>query len=411
MFVEPGRKLLRAWMSCTLVAIACTLSLPSFAGQGASLGRVAAAKAAGGVITVVEYYHSGLKHFFITADPAEITALDNGFGGGVWARTGESFPAWDLAGAPADTVPVCRFFGTDKYRADGTRIGPNSHFYDAVPSECEYVKTAWQSIAADGLSYPAWTFEKYAFAVVLPVAGACPSGTQALYRTYNNGAGGDPNHRYSMRSDLLQSMAGWTFEGLVMCLPQVGSAGLPAQFVACASANCSAGTTPGGNGVGLVSLIVDVTNNTTTPQQLVIPPGQTFVATLPVYQNGILLERVQVTIAPATTRKVLVQLFCTNLSREAAKTGAIYTQGPITGSAGLLDLGTIADGKLGVDNDPAAAKASAVQNAVWEVTDGRGSLTAQQRSLLVALLATAADDVIMQADLYQQFQATLSYMK
>ena len=78
----------------------------------------------------------GLDHYFISADPAEIAVLDGGAFGGAWKRTGSTFPAWDVNGAPGNTVPVCRFFGTDQYRANGSRIGPNSHFYTADPAEC-----------------------------------------------------------------------------------------------------------------------------------------------------------------------------------------------------------------------------------------------------------------------------------
>jgi hypothetical protein len=427
MFPEPILSMLRKLTTCVGIALACTLALPSSAGKLAAPGMAIApvvitpsfaptpaVKAAGGVVSVVEYYNAGLKHYFITADPGEITALDAGFGGGVWKRTGQEFPAWDLAGAPAGTVPVCRFFGTDKYRADGSRIGPNSHFYDAVPDECEFVKTAWQSIAADGISYPAWTFEKYAFAVKLRLSaqqgGLCPAGTQNLYRAYNNGLGGDPNHRYSTDNNLLGNMGGWATEGVQMCLPQANSAGLPAQLVACGSAECATGTTPVGSGTGLVSLLVNLTNGTASPQEVVIEPGQSFVAVLPVYQNGVLLERVQLSIAPGTTRVFLLRLYCTNLAREAAQSGALYTQGSITGNAGLLDIGSIAAGKLGSVNDPIGLKAGVVQYAVWEITNGRGSLTAQQRSMLVAMLATAADDVEALANMSLQFVDTLSYV-
>ena len=155
---------------------------------------------AGGFVEVVEYYNATLKHFFITADPAEIALLDGGAFGGAWQRTGSTFPA-ELAGTSAGTAPVCRFFGTDQYRANGTRIGPNSHFYTADPAECANVKTAYQSVAANGISYPAWTYESNAFSVMLPVGGdACPGGTKALFRAYNNGANGDPNHRYSLNA-------------------------------------------------------------------------------------------------------------------------------------------------------------------------------------------------------------------
>ena len=172
------------------------------------------------IVQVIEYYNAGLVRYFVTVDPTEIAALDAGAFGGAWKRTGNTFSAWDIAGAPTGTVPVCRFFGTDRYRSDGSRIGPNSHFYTADPHECEFVKTAWQSVAADGQSYPAWTFETHAFAVELRGDSTCRGGTQPLSRTYNHGAGGGPNHRYATNPALLEAMAGWVFEGLVMCLPQ-----------------------------------------------------------------------------------------------------------------------------------------------------------------------------------------------
>jgi hypothetical protein len=188
---------------------------------------VSAAAQAEKVVNVVEYYNATLDHYFITADPAEITLLDAGGLGGAWQRTGQSFQAWDANDGPQNSVPTCRFFGTDRYRADGTRIGPNSHFYTADPAECASVRTAFQSLANDGMMYPAWTFETYAFRVILPVNGVCPVGTIALYRAYNNGARGDPNHRYSTNLTLLQSMPGWVVEGIVACLPGIPGGGGP----------------------------------------------------------------------------------------------------------------------------------------------------------------------------------------
>ena len=58
--------------------------------------------------SVVEYYHAGLDHYFMTADPAEIAALDGGAYGGVWKRTFYEFESF-LTPAIA-SVPVCRFF-------------------------------------------------------------------------------------------------------------------------------------------------------------------------------------------------------------------------------------------------------------------------------------------------------------
>src|SRR4030095_13090745 len=44
------------------------------------------------VVRVDEFYHDGLRHYFITADDAEKQALDTGVPAG-WRRTGQSFQA------------------------------------------------------------------------------------------------------------------------------------------------------------------------------------------------------------------------------------------------------------------------------------------------------------------------------
>ena len=83
------------------------------------------------LIPVVEYYHQGFGHVFMTADPDEIAALDAGAFGGVFVRTGRQLLARD--GPVSGTVPVCRFFTT--------AFAPkSSHFYTADAAECEFVK-------------------------------------------------------------------------------------------------------------------------------------------------------------------------------------------------------------------------------------------------------------------------------
>lgn len=210
---------LRTLVRSLAFAAGCVFSLIAHAQPAQAL------KAADGTVTVVEYYNAALDHYFITADSAEISLLDGGAYGGAWKRTGNTFPAWGTGTAPAGTVQVCRFSGTDQYRPDGSRIGPNSHFYAADPDECSFVRTAWQSVANDGRAYPAWAFEGMAFAVKLPVGGVCPIDTQPLYRTYNDGARGNPNHRYSTNAATLRAMPGWVFEDVVMCLPASTSGG------------------------------------------------------------------------------------------------------------------------------------------------------------------------------------------
>ena len=129
----------------------------------------------GDQITAVEYFHPGFGHYFVTAQPDEIAALDSGAFAG-WFRTGTSFDVWTSGTGLAD---VCRFFTA--YFAP-----KSSHFYTAIGSECALVK-----------NNPVWQYEKIAFKVALPQTdGTCPVG-MPLYRLYNNGMTGAPNHRYT----------------------------------------------------------------------------------------------------------------------------------------------------------------------------------------------------------------------
>ncbi len=47
------------------------------------------------------------------------------------------------------------------------------------------------------------------------VAGNCPAGTTTVYRLFNNGKSGTPNHRYTINADVRDEMIaeGWTPEG------------------------------------------------------------------------------------------------------------------------------------------------------------------------------------------------------
>ncbi len=146
-------------------------------------------------LPAIEYFHAEWGHYFVTADSNEIGKLDAGVFAG-WARTGQSFKV-----APLDTrgvVPVCRFFSVS--------FAPrSSHFYTPYADECAQVKLN-----------PDWQFEGEVFAVALPdTDGACPVRMLPLYRLYNDGQGGAPNHRYTTsfatRSDMLQQ--GWIPEG------------------------------------------------------------------------------------------------------------------------------------------------------------------------------------------------------
>jgi len=159
-------------------------------------------------VDVIEYYHAEWDHYFMTAIKDEITKLDNGEFKG-WARTGHKFKAY--APNTAGSANVCRFFST----AFAPR---SSHFYTPFADECADVKKK-----------PEWMLESEAvFSIPIPdIHGVCPEGTVAVYRYYNQGQGGAPNHRYATEFSLRDEMIlvrGWIPEGygdfgVIMCAP------------------------------------------------------------------------------------------------------------------------------------------------------------------------------------------------
>jgi predicted dienelactone hydrolase len=150
--------------------------------------------------TVVEYYRGANNHYFITAEPAEAAMLDAGVVVPGWSRTGFDFKAWPAGSGLG--VATCRFFGTPG-------IGPDSHFYTNSVSECAKVR-----------SDPHWSFEGIAFnALPAVVADDCPPDRIPVTRLYNNGMGGQANHRYLTSRSEMQNMVdrGWIVEGPVFC--------------------------------------------------------------------------------------------------------------------------------------------------------------------------------------------------
>lgn len=158
---------------------------------------------------VAEYFNANNGHYFNTLLEQEIKLLDAGSFAG-WSRSIGSFIAYATEqDAPADFVPVCRFFSS-KY---------TSHFYTADPSECDFVTEHWPET---------WLLEsRTAFYIGVPdkASGTCAGGLQPIYRLYNNRS--DPNHRYVTDRRLRDVMvtSGWVAEGygpdaVMMCTPE-----------------------------------------------------------------------------------------------------------------------------------------------------------------------------------------------
>ncbi|MFO1413935.1 MAG: hypothetical protein U1F10_08510 [Burkholderiales bacterium] len=159
-----------------------------------------------GVARVVEYYNASYGFYFITALAQEIADLDSGKTPG-WQRTGESFDVYTAPGA--NLAAVCRFYGVFGVKS--------SHFYAPRGLGCEALLPA----------NPVWQYEGDVFFTYLPDAnGGCPAGNVPVYRLYNNGQGGAPNHRFTTSASIQVQMmgAGWIPEGTGtgggMCSPR-----------------------------------------------------------------------------------------------------------------------------------------------------------------------------------------------
>lgn len=175
--------------------------------DGGNIPELTAGPPSGGTkVVAVEFYHDAFKHYFVSTDPGEIAKLDNGTFKG-WKRTGQSFNVYSAA-APG-RAPVCRFF---------TVAFPptSSHFYAPRGLGCEGTLTNTN-----------WQYEGDVFFVPLPDgAGNCPAGSIPVYRLYNQGQGGAPNHRFTTSEATRQEMLakGFLAEGagigVGFCSPQ-----------------------------------------------------------------------------------------------------------------------------------------------------------------------------------------------
>lgn len=147
------------------------------------------------ILESIEYFHKGFGHYFTTNSSVEIDKLDAGDFVG-WDRTGGRFNVF--VAPTAATRSVCRF-SADSF------AGKSSHFFAPRGFGCE-----------DATRNPDWQYEGDVYYVRLPdLDGACPAGTVPVYRLYNNGQGGAPNHRLTARLSDREAMLarGWIAEG------------------------------------------------------------------------------------------------------------------------------------------------------------------------------------------------------
>ncbi len=126
----------------------------------------------------VEYYNPSLNHYFITAEPAEAAMLDAGVVVPGWQRTDYEFKVYPSGRRYG--LPACRFFGTPP-------LGPElALLHDRRRRMREGEGESAVDVRRDSRSRP-----------TRPAAGDCPADRIPVIRLYNNGMGGQANHRFT----------------------------------------------------------------------------------------------------------------------------------------------------------------------------------------------------------------------
>ena len=171
------------------------LCLHGFAKRGAGVGAVAPATVSPNNSGVVESFRTVLPNGGTKPPPSSTTTPRSTTTSSPTSptRSRSSTTARSPAGraparsfavyanAPAGSADVCRFFST-------SFTPKSSHFYTPDANECGIVKAQRRTGSSKASSSACWRRAPPATA---------RRGRSAVYRLYNNGQGGAPNHRYT----------------------------------------------------------------------------------------------------------------------------------------------------------------------------------------------------------------------
>jgi hypothetical protein len=166
------------------------------------------------VVTVTEFYHEDLDHYFVTARAEDVALLDAG-AYGEWKRTTQRFKAWANAQAASGLRPVCRFY------AEAHR----GHLFTLDANECEQLKALEKqgkaAAAQQKATYRGYQYEGIAFYAYPPAGGTCPKGLALVNRFSRiDGKTGAVDFRFTALGEQYSAMAAtWQDDGAAFCVP------------------------------------------------------------------------------------------------------------------------------------------------------------------------------------------------
>ena len=133
-----------------------------------------------------------------------------------------------------------------------------------------------------------------------------------------------------------------------------------------------------GSGAGHVDVGLRLASDDAATE-LLLPAGLVMISKSTGVQNGILVQPVLLRVPPQTTKAWVLAMYCANQGRHPADATSEFELGPVVTDDAFLELVGLLAGKV-IPED----RTTAVQRAVWEVTDG-GGLTPESREMVASL--------------------------
>jgi len=137
-----------------------------------------------------------------------------------------------------------------------------------------------------------------------------------------------------------------------------------------------------GSGRGFVDLLLKLHNTRSTSETVTFPAATILISKTGTCQNGVLIQKVTVTI-PANSNYLLnLSFYCGNKNKHAAGSSDVYLLGVVSNASRLLDLcNRVMNKKINIEKFSRTSTSDystfinlsgILQNIVWDVTDGNG---------------------------------------
>ena len=147
--------------------------------------------------------------------------------------------------------------------------------------------------------------------------------------------------------------------------------------------DCKAESDPIEYGGDQIIACMGFTNTTTGEITVKLPAGLFFIVKAQDGQNGLMLQDHDLTVPAGKTSFFKINLFCANKHCAFGRKTDRYRFGNVTNDAKLLELVGLAR-KVRLEYGH-TDEAYAFGQAIWDITDGDGTVTAEHRALIAGL--------------------------